>query len=114
MPCRYAYVEFAEPSLVAQALVLNESVFRGRNLKVSHNLPLPSLLQPLTSENRWFPSVPTCPVCTVVVVAVALAAVVVVVSPVVDIAVVTGAEDVASLPTKFIGEGALESFESTI
>jgi hypothetical protein len=28
-------VEFAEPSLVAQALVLNESVFRGRNLKVS-------------------------------------------------------------------------------
>lgn len=30
----YAYVEFAEPSLVAQALVLNESVFRGRNLKV--------------------------------------------------------------------------------
>lgn len=31
---RYAYVEFSEPSLVAQALVLNESVFRGRNLKV--------------------------------------------------------------------------------
>lgn len=28
-------MEFAEPSLVAQALVLNESVFRGRNLKVS-------------------------------------------------------------------------------
>jgi hypothetical protein len=27
-------VEFTEPSLVAQALVLNESVFRGRNLKV--------------------------------------------------------------------------------
>lgn len=33
--CRYAYVEFTEPSLVAQALVLNESIFRGRNLKVS-------------------------------------------------------------------------------
>jgi len=32
--CRYAYVEFTEPSLVAQALVLNESVFRGRNLKI--------------------------------------------------------------------------------
>lgn len=30
----YAYVEFAEPQLVAQALVLNESMFRGRNLKV--------------------------------------------------------------------------------
>ncbi|KAI9790683.1 MAG: cytoplasmic RNA-binding protein [Piccolia ochrophora] len=33
-PKGYAYVEFAEPNLVAQALVLNESVFRGRNLKV--------------------------------------------------------------------------------
>ncbi|RJE19790.1 polyadenylate-binding protein 2 [Aspergillus sclerotialis] len=33
-PKGYAYVEFAEPSLVPQALVLNESVFRGRNLKV--------------------------------------------------------------------------------
>ncbi|KAI9822740.1 MAG: Embryonic polyadenylate-binding protein 2-A [Thelocarpon impressellum] len=33
-PKGYAYVEFAEPSLVAQALVLNETVFRGRNLKV--------------------------------------------------------------------------------
>lgn len=33
-PKGYAYVEFSEPSLVAQALVLNESVFRGRNLKV--------------------------------------------------------------------------------
>lgn len=30
----YAYVEFAEPSLVAQALVLNESVLKGRNIKV--------------------------------------------------------------------------------
>ena len=36
--CRYAYVEFTEPSLVGQALVLNESLFRGRNLKVSHDL----------------------------------------------------------------------------
>ncbi|KAI9750534.1 MAG: poly(A) binding protein Pab2 [Chaenotheca gracillima] len=34
-PKGYAYVEFAEPSLVAHALVLNESVFRGRNLKVT-------------------------------------------------------------------------------
>jgi len=33
-PKGYAYVEFVEPSLVAQALVLNESLFRGRNLKV--------------------------------------------------------------------------------
>ncbi|KAF2840781.1 RNA-binding domain-containing protein [Patellaria atrata CBS 101060] len=33
-PKGYAYVEFTEPSLVANALVLNESVFRGRNLKV--------------------------------------------------------------------------------
>ncbi|WEW55708.1 hypothetical protein PRK78_001141 [Emydomyces testavorans] len=34
-PKGYAYVEFSEPSLVAQALVLNESLFRGRNLKVN-------------------------------------------------------------------------------
>jgi len=33
-PKGYAYVEFSEPSLVAQALVLNESIFRGRSLKV--------------------------------------------------------------------------------
>ncbi|KAK9459421.1 uncharacterized protein V1516DRAFT_679867 [Lipomyces oligophaga] len=33
-PKGYAYVEFAEPSFVANALVLNESLFRGRNLKV--------------------------------------------------------------------------------
>jgi polyadenylate-binding protein 2 len=32
--CSYAYVEFTEPSLVAQALVLNESMFKGRNIKV--------------------------------------------------------------------------------
>lgn len=31
---RYAYVEFTDPSYVAQALVLNESEFRGRNIKV--------------------------------------------------------------------------------
>ena len=35
---RYAYVEFTEPNLVGQALVLNESVFRGRNLKVDNAL----------------------------------------------------------------------------
>jgi len=33
-PKGYAYVEFQEPSLVGNAIVLNESVFRGRNLKV--------------------------------------------------------------------------------
>lgn len=27
-------MEFTEPNLVAQALVMNESLFRGRNLKV--------------------------------------------------------------------------------
>lgn len=35
-PKGYAYVEFSEPNLVTQALVLNESMFRGRNIKVSH------------------------------------------------------------------------------
>ena len=33
-PKGYAYVEFTEPQLVNQALVLNESVFRNRNIKV--------------------------------------------------------------------------------
>lgn len=33
-PKGFAYVEFAEPNLVTQALVLNESVFRSRNIKV--------------------------------------------------------------------------------
>jgi len=32
---RYAYVEFSEPSLVANAVLLNETMFRGRELKVS-------------------------------------------------------------------------------
>ncbi|KAL9632577.1 MAG: hypothetical protein Q9164_005237 [Protoblastenia rupestris] len=41
-PKGYAYVEFTEPQLVAQALVLNESMFRGRNLKVkpAKNAPI--------------------------------------------------------------------------
>ena len=38
---RYAYVEFTEPNLVAQALVLNESVFRGRNIKVRNPWHVP-------------------------------------------------------------------------
>ena len=37
MSRRYAYVEFSEPDLVTQALVLNESLFRGRNLKVEQH-----------------------------------------------------------------------------
>lgn len=32
-------MEFTEPSIVAQALVLNDSVFHGRNLKVGSFLP---------------------------------------------------------------------------
>ncbi|KAK4191118.1 RNA-binding domain-containing protein [Podospora australis] len=41
-PKGYAYVEFSEPALVAQALVLNDSLFKGRNIKVEPkrtNLP---------------------------------------------------------------------------
>jgi len=33
-PKGYAYVEFAEPPLVSQAILLNESLFRGRLLSV--------------------------------------------------------------------------------
>lgn len=43
-PKGYAYVEFSEPSLVTQALVLNESVFRGRNIKVCSVRELLNLL----------------------------------------------------------------------
>ena len=35
-PKGFTYVEFAEPNLVTQALVLNESTFRGRNIKVDN------------------------------------------------------------------------------
>ncbi|CAP61689.1 uncharacterized protein PODANS_4_2600 [Podospora anserina S mat+] len=41
-PKGYAYVEFSEPNMVAQALVLNDSLFKGRNIKVEPkrtNLP---------------------------------------------------------------------------
>ncbi|KAF3907245.1 hypothetical protein ABW20_dc0104767 [Dactylellina cionopaga] len=49
----YAYVEFAEPSLVAQALVLNESIFRGRPLKVySSILELCPCWEPLLTFSR--------------------------------------------------------------
>lgn len=34
-PKGYAYVEFADPSLVSNAVVLNESLFRGRLIKVT-------------------------------------------------------------------------------
>lgn len=55
--CRYAYVEFTEPSLVGQALVLNESMFRGRNLKVSYGFGL-DLAEVCDTEVmlRWYPS----------------------------------------------------------
>ncbi|CAM9012501.1 unnamed protein product [Wickerhamomyces anomalus] len=33
-PKGFAYIEFAEPASVVSSLVLNDSVFRGRNLKV--------------------------------------------------------------------------------
>lgn len=59
-PKGYAYVEFTEPSLVTQALVLNESLFRGRNIKVGSGWI--SWRKSLTdSMNRSFPSAPTFP-----------------------------------------------------
>jgi hypothetical protein len=60
--CRFAYVEFAEPSFVAHALVLNESLFRGRNLKVGQ-AAFPSFLHSAdglltgcakTHESSWY------------------------------------------------------------
>lgn len=37
-PKGYAYVEFTEPTFVTQALVLNDSQFRGRAIKVSESM----------------------------------------------------------------------------
>lgn len=34
-PKGYAYVEFAEPELVQNAMLLNETEFKGRAIKVS-------------------------------------------------------------------------------
>jgi hypothetical protein len=48
---RYAYVEFSDPGLVAQALVLNESTFRGRNLKVREIMEVQELV--LIQRHRW-------------------------------------------------------------
>lgn len=38
MLCRFAYVEFSEPGHVQAAEVLNDSLFRGRMIKVSAGL----------------------------------------------------------------------------
>lgn len=45
--CRYAYVEFVEPALVNEALVLDNSEFRSRNLKV-RKIPTMRMFQFLT------------------------------------------------------------------
>lgn len=60
-PKGYAYVEFQEPSLVANAIVLNESVFRGRNLKVCFALclPNPSTVPLSNTSHRSSPSAQT-------------------------------------------------------
>jgi len=57
--CRYAYVEFTEPSLVNQALVLDNSEFRSRNLKVRLPTYHLDISQSLTHVYRSFQSGPT-------------------------------------------------------
>ena len=53
-------MEFTEPSLVAQALVLNESVFRGRSLKVcSRVVHGRHVFDTNVYYLRLFPSAPT-------------------------------------------------------
>jgi polyadenylate-binding protein 2 len=59
-PKGYAYVEFTEPSLVANAIVLNESVFRGRNLKVCLDGKYKHLNVTAKLLVRLFPSAPIC------------------------------------------------------
>jgi RNA recognition motif-containing protein len=46
----YAYVEFAEPEHIDAALAMDNSLFKGRLLKASDNLP--SILSSLTSQGR--------------------------------------------------------------
>lgn len=54
--CRYAYVEFTEPNLVANAIVLNESIFRGRSLKVRQRFcPLSSHINPAKQRYQVVP-----------------------------------------------------------
>jgi polyadenylate-binding protein 2 len=48
-PKGFAYVEFAEPATVVAALVLNESIFRGRPLKV---MPKRTNIPGMTSRGR--------------------------------------------------------------
>lgn len=49
-------MEFTEPNLVAQALVMNESLFRGRNLKVSLACGFAlAALAPLTNQQQVVP-----------------------------------------------------------
>jgi hypothetical protein len=59
--CRYAYVEFTEPSLVSEALVLDNSQFRNRNLKV-RRLSTECMSWIRLTAHRLYPSEPTYPV----------------------------------------------------
>jgi len=73
-PKGYAYVEFQEPSLVGNAIVLNESVFRGRNLKVVPKpLTFPVLLEVLLLPLLEAVAVDAVAVVSAVLLAVALA-----------------------------------------
>ena len=58
--CRYAYVEFTEPSLVNEALVLDNSQFRNRNLKV-WQLHSEQMKEFLLKARRLYPSERICP-----------------------------------------------------
>ncbi|UZJ52952.1 hypothetical protein CBS101457_002272 [Exobasidium rhododendri] len=49
-PKGFAYVEFADPSLVGNAMVMNESLFRGRLIKVDYIVV--SSIQMITSLTR--------------------------------------------------------------
>lgn len=60
-PKGYAYVEFSEPNLVTQALVLNDSEFRGRPIKVWRTTFTAFDGIILTRHTRSHPSGQTCP-----------------------------------------------------
>lgn len=49
---RYAYVEFAEPSFVETALALNQSLFKGREIKVLSLITRMWILQLIETGHR--------------------------------------------------------------
>ena len=61
-PLGYAYLEFAEPEAVEKALKLNDSLFKGRQIKVEHKRKnIPGLGRKKGGGHQKFPRYPMGP-----------------------------------------------------